>query len=627
MSERPDHAPPRGASGATGKRQASPYPRYGFTRALRGALIATWAILGWYAGSVVWALVARFITVGTPSASVRDVLSTLFLPGRLAGPQTPPWAGALFGIVMVVILGGGIWASRDLGRELATLDRGRESRIVLPWLAPLVAGLVVTLGTQIVTAGRGLAGVPAAVRGMPPLVEDGTLAAAFAILAGITVAVIRELRRRRREPRSVTKALEVELQRRQLPVLLSVVADDWLREYLAAAQNDPTYFTEALKRLRSQIEFARTKILYPEQDTLFASSAPPASDLSPSSEQDAPRSNSAPSAPPASDASAPPAIRHLPDGRLDPAQSPPQALADCYITGDIADGWFLLVGDAMLLVSQLAGAYDTLGIPQTGRRAVSPGPVGTRRLRASEVVRALRLLLLAQLYALRADVNKESNDPRSQQRLYQWPSQVLKAITRMRHTYDRLAGLRVLRTALPAGWKEGDDATEYSAWSRPFGTAREGEVGWSPFARTVGYELRYQQHKVELRQRWSEIRAAAPSLLNPLRVLGAAALWLFKATTGFGFKPRRLAWTALGVVAVFSVAYYADEVTSACKDGARSLADFPREIVYAIGNLTNLGAAEPCGPTRGVLTSIESVIGIFMLSVLAAMLFAWLTDR
>lgn len=105
-------------------------------------------------------------------------------------------------------------------------------------------------------------------------------------------------------------------------------------------------------------------------------------------------------------------------------------------------------------------------------------------------------------------------------------------------------------------------------------------------------------------------------------------MWAFGLTTGFGLKPSRFAGTTFLTIVVFSVAYFADAAVSGCAGQAWSLGDFPRNIYYAVANLTGVGAL-PSGCVRdaGAIISAESLMGYFLLSVLAAMLFAWLTDR
>lgn len=597
MSDLPDGSPR--PSTVVIERPVTRRPRPMRSKYLVAVLLWGWSVVGWYAGAVLWALFdlvrSNLHVQGTLAAEVRRIL----LPGALHMPGMPIGIVVACGGVLLAAAGCGVWAVLMLRQGRASSAQARQGAFA-PWLFPFAAGLLATVFLLVVSGGQGLTGLPTLLATAPWALQVGVLIAALLVVTGLCTAAARGALTRRSEALFVSDALSHFSN--ALPTSPDVAKDDYLRRYLyEAAHGRTTFFATALKRMRSQIEYAHNLILYPEQATLSVAAMPP-------------------------DQQVPPADPAAPETPLDLSRPAPPGLAECYLRPAIKNllfGWSILREDAMLLVRTLASAYDEAS-PASADGTLDPE---IYQLRASEVVRALRLLLLVQIYSLRAEINLAANDPRAAKRKYQWPTDVIREVNAKRRIYDRLAGLRVLRGALPAGWKEGDDATEYSAWSRAFGTAREGEVGWSPFARAVGYELRYQQRKVELRQRWYELRAASPGLLNPLRALGAAALWLFKVTAGFGFKPRRLAATALGVVAFFSLAYYADEVSSGCKGGARGIADFPREIVYAIGNLTNLGAAEPCGPTRGVLTSMESVIGIFMLSVLAAMLFAWLTDR
>lgn len=355
----------------------------------------------------------------------------------------------------------------------------------------------------------------------------------------------------------------------------SEIFDPDLRKLLDGSVRDPTLYSQALDRIAGQITAAREAILYPDQ--------------------------------------------------LQPSH---HTLLDCYQiaqAGGIIQGWQRLASDAGYLALDLANPREPVEGEQPADRVTNKVK---RRLRASQIVLALRLMVLALLYQQRATIDEDVTARRVMQNAFQRPDAVVAVFVRWITRYDAQVRAWSLRRDLPPGWKEAGDATSYSSWSRDFGRPRDAEIGWSPYARAVGSALRFQSHRMELRQLWSETWRGKRGLLTPIALLGAVALWAFGLTTGFGLKPSRFAGTTFLTIVVFSVAYFADAAVSGCAGQAWSVGDFPRNIYYAVANLTGVGAL-PSGCVRdaGAIISAESLMGYFLLSVLAAMLFAWLTDR
>lgn len=272
---------------------------------------------------------------------------------------------------------------------------------------------------------------------------------------------------------------------------------------------------------------------------------------------------------------------------------------------------------------------------------------------ASYTVLALRLMLLAQFYAIRSDINEDITAKELIEDVFQQPHEVVKKFRTELRYYNAQIRKWELRRVLPTGWRENSDATAYKTWSRDFGKESDAETCWGPFVRVIGSELRYQSHRMQVRQLWSEVWRFAfrptdrdrlearlvqqrwseewpipPAIIQmPVRFLQALLLWLFKVI-GFGLKPLRFAYTVIFTILLFSGLYFIDDTASRCKDVTKSLPSYWQEIYYAIGNLTSLGASPgPCGPLTNVLISIETLMGYFLLSLLAAMLVAWITDR
>lgn len=386
---------------------------------------------------------------------------------------------------------------------------------------------------------------------------------------------------RRRPARSHTDEARLTPELQTYVDLNKGIYDAELTRLLGEAAHDPTRSAAVLDRLASQVRAARDAILYPDQ--------------------------SAPSPP-----------------VLDPAYQPQRGELN-------AECWGRLVSDAGAVARVLATAYDQgASEPHAARAQMQIWKV-KQRVRAKRVVLALRVMLLARFYMTRATINQDIATE-VVDNVFQRPQDVIRDFTAARRQYNRQITAWKLTRALLPGEREATDATEYNTWSRDFARARDAELGWGPFARAVSSELRYQCHKMELRQRWIEVLHPHPGFLalalTPVRFVLALALWIFKATTGFGLKPGRFALTAGATVFTFSALYFADDALVHCQGVQWTADSYWHEIYNAVANLTSVGVTPgPCGPATGALISVESLIGYFLLSVLAAMLFSWLTDR
>lgn len=277
----------------------------------------------------------------------------------------------------------------------------------------------------------------------------------------------------------------------------------------------------------------------------------------------------------------------------------------------------------------------------------------TRRRLACELVVIMRLMLRARLYYERTDSiltaeslmvealrGERATLPRSQLII----SQLGDAVAQ----YDRQIRTWHIGTALPKGWKDSTDAYEFDQWGQRFSQVVPGEEGWSRFPRLLSRELRYLRSRSALRQRFHELplsfhRLGNGSLLRQIllflpRLIWSLAeflalfgivvlLWVFMRTAGFGLKPRRVAGSVTLALALFTAAYFADD-TLLGRCASFSGAHFGESLYNAIANLTTLGGAPSlCGRYTGTITSIETLAGYFLLSILAAMFFVWLTDR
>jgi hypothetical protein len=248
---------------------------------------------------------------------------------------------------------------------------------------------------------------------------------------------------------------------------------------------------------------------------------------------------------------------------------------------------------------------------------------------AKQVVLVLRLMILALFYAIRATINENAPATEVIDTAYKQPQDAVKKFRTILRDYDAQVRDCELYQKLPVGWKEAGDALAYSAWSRDFGKDSDVEINWSLFAHAVSSELVYQSRKMQERRWWKEALLSQPGIATPLLFLKALALWIFKVTTGFGLKPARFGLTVFATMFIFSFLYFIDDTVARCKDATGSMASYWQEIYYAIGNFTSIGTnpGGPCGPFTDMLISIETLIGYFLLSVLAAMLIGWLIDH
>lgn len=366
------------------------------------------------------------------------------------------------------------------------------------------------------------------------------------------------------------------------------IFDREIRQLLEQATQDPTRYSALLRRLLSQIHAASTTILYPNQ---------------------------------------PPSL---------------QPLEDCYRPkrergDDNHFGWRRLISDAGQIALKLVEIEDQEG----------------KWYRAYFVVLALRLMLLARLYDIRAEINENVVGKEPVKNAFEQPQVVVQKFLEKCSDYHAQIREWGLYEVLPPGWKESGDSTAYNAWSRDFGRASDTEIYWSLFARDIGTELRYQSRRMQLKHLWSKVRYTGPDVQVPAHFLSALplpesyrkniyigiqkskpflqalGLWIFKVIAGFGLKPARFVGTVIGTIIFFSLFYFIDDAWARCNHVTWSLGAYLQEIYYAIGNFTSVGTnpGGPCGPRTDVLISIETLMGYFLLSLLAAMLVARIIDR
>jgi len=331
-------------------------------------------------------------------------------------------------------------------------------------------------------------------------------------------------------------------------------------------------------------------------------------------------------------------------------QTQSSQLDSCYLETEphlLIQAWKGLISDIGHVAADINSSLKTVV-----RQRDLLSRINRRRL-ACQLVFAMRLMLLARLYCERADSNIVAKRimteamPAESLPLPRGRMMQKKLISAVKQ-YDRQLREWWVGFALPVGWKDGGDAYAYDLWSQTFSEEVPGEEGWSSFPRLFNRELRYLRSRSSLRQRFHEAPLVFLSVLKDKwwrrilfflpRVLLSVVLflwnaviitllWFFKLTCGFGFRPRRIAGTVASVIPLFTGIYFADD-TLIDRCSSPSGQQIASSLYNAITNLISLGGAPAlCGAHIGIIASVETLIGYFVLSILAAMLFIWLTDR
>lgn len=395
------------------------------------------------------------------------------------------------------------------------------------------------------------------------------------------------------------------------------INDEQLERLLAEAQHDGqapnriTLLQDALTRFKSQVSAARNCLIFPDQES--PSRARLAKCYHPSYEQVV------------VDAPAPPA------GNNDPSLSSPA----------IYESWRALINDACHLTLAIAQVYFA-----------RPGTPEEQARRAIQIVDALRQLLLCRMCAMRANINQNVwvEDPTWVQR-FGAPTVAVARLREACEEYDRQIRQWDLHRILRRGEKEAADAIAYNSWRSDFGQPHDRELGWGPFARVTRLELRCLRYSMEfaawrkalwpiprntpdsrmaalkeylVRRPTHALRSAASSVVLPF--WGLFTVW-FTMVTRLAQRPGAFTSSVLLTIFTFSALYFVDDFVLGRCAGNLSLLDYGKALYYAVVNFTNLGSSSACGPLSGALISSESLIGYFLLSVLAAMIFTWFVDR
>lgn len=315
-------------------------------------------------------------------------------------------------------------------------------------------------------------------------------------------------------------------------------------------------------------------------------------------------------------------------------ERPPASLAVCYHAPDeslILLSWRSIMSDAGNLALAIFNLLEPL------RRARKSALRLVVSLRARQAALALRLMLLARWCAVRANVNLSAARDDGVDESTAQPGDVLGKFDRALKDYLLQVRSWRLRSYMAAGELDSRDEEALHSWESDFGHAEREEFGWSRFAPMFATELRYRRYRTQERRRWRElifghnrprtlrsVLLSLPSLL--FRLLGAVGFYVFRVTTGYGLKPRRFTGTVAVTILSFSILYFIDDYGISTCGGQPTLRNYGHALYLAIANFTNVGGSV-CGPLQGALVSVESLFGFFLLSVLAAMLFVWLTDR
>jgi hypothetical protein len=370
------------------------------------------------------------------------------------------------------------------------------------------------------------------------------------------------------------------------------IYDETLAGLLQAAKADTTKWEEALRHLKLQIGAGRRALLYPQQ------------------------------------AEIPDALAQLMPAYQPPAAGTgggPEPAIDVNV---LEECWQLIISDATHAALALREAFER-------SRQETQGDTSIRarvqlRIRAERVLRALHYVLHALLYQLRARANETGGiaAPTTTGKRYDLtPATGQRNMVRMfADREDMIAAVARswgIARALPRGEFEAIHALNYGMWSHEFVNISEDELGWGRFSHRIGVELRYSRYSFELSQRWAEVGSPPIPLAVP-RVAWALLVEAFKGVAGFGLKPVRFATTAVLTLLLFTTLYCLNDIWVHIALTRERVA---HNLYIAIVYLTSVGSGSQPQGFAPVLIAVESVLGYFLLSVLAAMLFAWFTDR
>jgi hypothetical protein len=186
------------------------------------------------------------------------------------------------------------------------------------------------------------------------------------------------------------------------------------------------------------------------------------------------------------------------------------------------------------------------------------------------------------------------------------------------------------------------DAIQLRRLSREFSPAQLeiGEDGWGLQADDARTELRYQAMEEHRRGRW---RTGHPFAALIYAILGI--------TTGYGTRPRRFVITVALMIAAAGLAFFLNDLFNpgittvyttgriACQEmpiKVTSVADVVALVLHylyvSVTNLTTLGSnstiAPMCGgPSTQLLLTTVSILGYFLLALLAALFFQMLSQN
>lgn len=381
---------------------------------------------------------------------------------------------------------------------------------------------------------------------------------------------------------------------------------------LSEAPADPAKYAEVVDYLAGQVAAARNAILYPEQPApqphlLAEVYAPPGSPLF-----------------------------------GDTGDS-----SDPNLSRTVVDGWKRLIHDLSEAAGDLESSFATLAGDHSATKA------SIRALRAAQAVTMLRLWLLARFCEVRAQVNMDAvkievfEDRPREKKLR--PRDAVDAFEKARRSYEtRVRRARVTRALGRGNWQAGD-ARAFESWRGEFGRPRDSELGWGGVARAARIILRYHQYRKRFVSWWLTLwtltssKAGVQGFLRsvirvpvrlvwlliclPVVAVRAISILLLKFMTHLSLQPERFALVTMMTVPAFTLLYIIDDLLS--RHVNHTLChDLQWSLYYAIVNLTSLGSNDTaCGPLTHYIVSAESLTGYFLLSVLAAMFFSWLTDR
>jgi len=261
-------------------------------------------------------------------------------------------------------------------------------------------------------------------------------------------------------------------------------------------------------------------------------------------------------------------------------------------------------------------------------------------------------------------ISREERDERtiSSTRLnWKSPLGVINRIEVHIRQYNAKVSTWRIKAWLPPGELHRSDAYTFNNWRSDFGAINATEPGWGTTTRYVRVLLRFLRYKADFLGWLDSLWRLAPQteraggflviaivailrfiraiLLIPLCLVQLFVVVAFQIMTFIALRPAIFAYMTVFTIPFFAALHFADDyLFSQNIDGCTSATAAPNVFIALQNNfvpdafssmvtLTSLGGGIiHCGRFANLLIAAESLTGYFLLSILAGLIFTWLTN-